>query len=307
MAAIPVTGKIIGTNAEQQKNKSDFTVDELVHAAQHGDFPFIETAVEGYNISASLLDSDGCSLMHWACINNRLKIAQFLLGKNIDINYAGGANNETALQWAVRNPGGTELVGFLLAQCQDINIAHKSKYGLDALFIAVQTGNFDIVYLLLVAGADPNTLSNDKDSPLLWLLKTKTDVPRSTDLLRLLLSFQADASKGDRDKNTGLHVLASGSNLKLPFLLFQKGADLDARNNEYLTPSDLAKSAQNYEMQLVLKDIANFVKLPLNFPIFLFAMCFIVWVLSWHFFDWYYVIFLIFPMSLLIFQRFSQR
>ena len=150
--AVPAMGSTGGGGSTQ-----NFSLEDLVHAAQHGDYPFLEVAIESHNISPSTVDAEGCSLLHWASINNRLEIVKFLSSKSMDLNYSGGANNETALQWAVRNVRSTELVAHLLSH--EVDLRWRSKYGLDALFIAVQTGNFNVVYLLLTRGADPNTSS----------------------------------------------------------------------------------------------------------------------------------------------------
>lgn len=298
-------GRVVGVHNGDRQKASNFGVDELVHAAQHGDFPFIENAVENYNISPSTTDSDGCSLLHWASINNRVSIVNFLLSKSVNINYTGGANNETALQWAVRSTRSAELVSIFLSH--EADLTHKSKYGLDALFIAVQAGNMSIVYLLLVAGADPNTLSADMDTPLLWLLKSK-NTPRCNEIMRLLLTFNANANAGDREKNTVLHLLAKRSlpNSKLAFLFHKNGARVDALNKDYMTPYDIAKEARNVDMGMIFHDLQNYEIMPDELPIVIFAGIMLVGFMSFHLFSWYFVVFLVWPFCAVVFRFYGQ-
>ena len=66
------------------------SIDELVKAVQYGDYMLVETAIEEYQYSANTIDTNGCSLLHWAAINNRVDIAKFLINKKASINLAGG-------------------------------------------------------------------------------------------------------------------------------------------------------------------------------------------------------------------------
>jgi ankyrin repeat protein len=237
-----VAGKIINisgaedTNTPQSYSRTEFTVDKIVHAVQYGDFPFIETAIEQYQISPALTDSDGCSIFHWACINNRREIANFLIGRKINVNYIGGANQENALQWAVRNLKAIELVSILLLN--EADFMHKSKYGLDALFIAVHAGNMHAVYLLLLNGSNPNTVSNDDNTPLLWLLKNP-HVMHNSDMIRILLSFGADAGVADANGDNPLHhctLAGRNANPRIMFALAEKGADINGKNKQDMSP-----------------------------------------------------------------------
>ena len=50
---------------------SEELIDKVVSAAQFGDFAFVKESVSGNRDLASAADANGCSLLHWACINNR--------------------------------------------------------------------------------------------------------------------------------------------------------------------------------------------------------------------------------------------
>lgn len=49
----------------------DDSIDKLVSAVQFGDLAFVQKAVNGKRELAVAIDDNGCSLLHWACINNR--------------------------------------------------------------------------------------------------------------------------------------------------------------------------------------------------------------------------------------------
>ena len=61
------------------------------------------------NYSLEILESEkftlnifiGCSLLHWAAINNRCIIATLLINNGAIIDKTGGALGETPLQWAI--------------------------------------------------------------------------------------------------------------------------------------------------------------------------------------------------------------
>lgn len=94
----------------------------------------------------SLTDPDGCTLLHWAAINNRVRIAQFLLNAHCDINSSGGVLQEIPLQWAVRNDKFGTMVHMLIRRGSHVN--HRNIYGHTALHIAIAHGNIHNAFIL---------------------------------------------------------------------------------------------------------------------------------------------------------------
>lgn len=47
---------------------------EARHAAQHGDLETLMRLLESGQATSDSVDSDDCSLLHWAAINNRLNV-----------------------------------------------------------------------------------------------------------------------------------------------------------------------------------------------------------------------------------------
>ena len=50
----------------------DDSVQSLVRSVQLGELDIIQEAVKNDRKLAQATDSNGCSLLHWACLNNRL-------------------------------------------------------------------------------------------------------------------------------------------------------------------------------------------------------------------------------------------
>lgn len=214
-------------------------VDALIKAVQYGDLDFVQKSVETYKLSPNTTDSSNCSLLHWAAINGRYEIVEYLIHCNATINVCGGDNGEIPLQWAVRFPNCAKVVNLLLNEKSDLT--HKSIYGFDALFLAVQSGNVNIVYMLLANGADPNSVDLHGDTPLYWQLKNETTTGNKWDMVRLLCKFHANVNHRGKDGNNALHIISNmGNNFDMhgAFLIYSiGGANMcAAENNDNRTP-----------------------------------------------------------------------
>lgn len=49
----------------------DYHIVKLVNAVQYGDMAYVKEAITEKRDRAYGTDGNGCSLLHWACINNR--------------------------------------------------------------------------------------------------------------------------------------------------------------------------------------------------------------------------------------------
>jgi palmitoyltransferase len=231
--------KILGASTDD----TEYTIDNLIRAVQWGDGRFVEAAIENYGMLPSSSDGDHCSLLHWAAINNRYDIARYLLSKDVDVNFVGGLNKEISLQWAVRTQRSSRLVQLLIAEGSDAQ--HKSIYGCDALFIAVQAMNLHAALVLLNSGANPNSVDMHGDTPLYVLLRRPTSI-QSHDMIRLLLRFKASVNIKTNIGDTAMHIIAAGGfNFEVyrSQLIYCSGnviENLKTLNNEQLTPYDVS-------------------------------------------------------------------
>lgn len=208
----------------------------LVNAVQFGDLRVVKEYV-GNRTSPNTTDADGCSLLHWAAINNRVGIALYLIERGADVNTQGGLLNETPLHWAVRM-NFYRICQLLVERGADMTV--RSNAGFDVLHLACQQGNLETIFVLLSLGADPNTPNDKGDTPLITLLHTK-DV--NLDIIRLMLRMGADVTiQNPSTGNNALHALclARPKNiLEIAFLLYTApGAETaaTAENHHKTTP-----------------------------------------------------------------------
>jgi ankyrin repeat protein len=267
------------TMEEQSKSLSETssqqpTVDQLIHAVQYGDLVFVQNSIENLKMSPNTADHDGCSLLHWASINNRLEIVRYLINRCANVNAIGGENREIPLQWAVRQPHSAKVVDLLINA--NSNLSHKSNYSLDSLFLAVQAGHIHLIYLLLLTGCDPNTTDSFNDTPLLWALKN--DVDNCLELTRLLIRFGANPAHLGSSGNA-LHLLTlqgKGMSLNIALTVYGNGSDaiLQGQDKDGMKPTQLAIKTRNSKMLKFLFDAYFYTHFPKWLPIFFIAACY---------------------------------
>ena len=119
------------------------------------------------------------------------------------------------------------------------------------LVYAIYLSPLPFIRTLLELGADPNAPVDDGFPPLIAAVSSGRPVPGATprtdvdDLLRLLLSFNADPNQRGLNDYTPLHTAVEDRNLSAIHLLLRGGADpsLRTRIDEYETPLEMARKA----------------------------------------------------------------
>lgn len=168
-------------------DEEDFS--DIVSAVQLGDLDVIVDAIETKIIDAKAVDKDGCSLLHWAAINNRCEVARYLIDNGANVNAAGGLLMELPLAWAVRK-NFQAMVLLLLQSGSDIN--HYNKAHLTVLHLAFKQGDLNLIFMLLYCGADPNVTDRTGESLLLWLIKGRIHPEQLIDHITLLRNYNVD-------------------------------------------------------------------------------------------------------------------
>lgn len=213
-------------------------ISECVKYVQYGNVEDTRAFLERHCVSADLVDEQGCSLLHWAALNQRYPVVELLLERGANVNRSGGELGETALQWGVRSQY-VPVVDLLLHAGTDLS--QKSVYGYDALHLACHAQNSGMVCLLLLGGADPNSKNAQGETPLLWAAKQRDNLI-SIDVIRLLLKFGASvgALEAAGERGNVLHIMASKPNDEVDLylsLLFCQQCD-GARGESALTSRD---------------------------------------------------------------------
>jgi ankyrin repeat protein len=286
----------------------------VIEAVQHGDLKYVKQHVGSMDrntesttslLDANTCDTDKCSLLHWACINNRVDIATFLVEQGADVNSKGGVLNETPLQWACRSEsyGFTHLIQFLLRQ-DGINLHHKSTEGFDAVHIALRAGNLNVLLLLLIIGrADVNSVDSEGNTALMHLIKSgKLYSQHFKDIFRLFLALDADVSLRDHYGNTIVHLWSKGRTLSaekgtlsfyvdtalLQSVLEAGGKSLlSLKNDEDESASDIATRVGNHNMVPFLREWDQYVNLPYSVPTISTAVGIWAVYMSLYYMKWY--------------------
>ncbi len=154
----------------------------------------------------------------------------------------GFVEYRTALASAV-NDEDVDRVRELLAGGEDVNGKDENYDDITPLFVAVETGNLEIVKLLLDFGAKVNVRSAEKQTPLMRL-----DYDATAELVDLLVSHGAKVNLTDNENNTAL-IIGTDNGIKPEVVeaLIRAGADVRVANKEGITALMNAADRDNLE------------------------------------------------------------
>lgn len=163
-------------------------------------------------------------------------------------------------------------------------INKKNNKGLSAIHYAAFKGNIEIFHILILNGADINSLTDkslnvlhfacqgNKPNILVYMDYfyknkigiNKTDAKNSTPLhwacfsssyecVNFLLDKDAEMNNKDKDENTPLHLAVQSASSRIVRLLLQKGANASIKNNKGETPMEFAYNKKRIEIYEILK------------------------------------------------------
>ncbi|MDR3285687.1 MAG: ankyrin repeat domain-containing protein [Holosporales bacterium] len=197
----------------------------LHFTATHGLNDIAYTLLYLLKANVNARDGYGQTPLHTAIMNKRSRVARTLLASpKIDVN-ARDLYEQTPLHTAAQN-GYTEVVRMLLASPK-IDVNARDLYGQTPLHIAIQNGHIEVVRMLL---ASPKVEVNPRDlygqTPLheavLWVCKAPY---RSTEIVELLLRYEADKYAETPNGNIPFYIAASWGHANLQTLLSEKSLD----------------------------------------------------------------------------------
>ncbi|CAJ0958096.1 unnamed protein product, partial [Mesorhabditis belari] len=184
-------------------------------------------------LDPSAMDVDNCSLLHWAAINNRIKVVEKLLSLGVNPNVLGQIGSAVLLVKAG-------------AVC---NI--RDTQGYCPLHLAVQNTHVAISAYLLAKFPDCRDFTDNAGmTALMWAAY------RCYQLFPLRLIIESGANLNVQESlqgNTALHLAAQERNFTAIRELLDAGADATIKNKQHETPMDIAANNRHQKIQKMLK------------------------------------------------------
>lgn len=132
-------------------NRKDYSDLNAVKATQYGVLDRLKELIESGQVNPNQPDSENVYLLHWAAINNRIEIANYLLGLGVEIDSIGGELETTPLNWAARS-GHVQMCILLMQHGANPNLYDVE--GFSTIHVATMFGHSNVVAYLLVKGID---------------------------------------------------------------------------------------------------------------------------------------------------------
>ena len=181
-------------------------------------------------------------------VESRINMMKLLIDNKANINYTD-ENGFNPLNIAIES-GDMELTKFLITNGANVNSLMQD--GVSLIGYAIAQNNMDLLQILIENGANVNYTNGDSwaDTPLKTASRLGLD-----NVVRILLTRNADINAVDMNGNTALHTAALNSQLSVVKLLLEKNPNLDIQNKVGNTALHLAVISGNIDIvgELVLK------------------------------------------------------
>lgn len=181
-------------------------------------------------------------------VESSINIMKLLIDNKANINYTD-ENGFNPLNIAIES-GDMELTKFLITNGANVNSLMQD--GVSLIGYAIAQNNMDLLQILIENGANVNNTNGDSwaNTPLQTASRLGLD-----NVVRILLSRNADINAVDMNGNTALHIAALNSQLSVVKLLLEKNPNLDIQNKVGNTALHLAVISGNIDIvgELALK------------------------------------------------------
>ena len=195
--------------------------------------------------SVHMRNRKGQTPLHLASQHGHSSIVALLLKSGADVD-AQDNYNETPLLlsprpgWGDYKDSQTTKTAQLLLE-HGANVRTQNKNGQTLLHLASQHGNSGVVALLLKSDMNVDAMDNDNITPLhLTLLAQRCGSSyfqsQTTKTVQLLLENGASVHVGNKKGQTLLHLASQRGQSDIVLLLLKLGMDVDALDNDIMTP-----------------------------------------------------------------------
>lgn len=209
----------------------DPLLDRYFVACQRGDLKTVKEMIEGgvININEDHDNVEKVTGLHWASINNRLSVVDYLVQNGADVNAKAGNLNAPPLHWAARY-GYVYIVHYLLEHGADPTLTDDQGFNL--LHLSVNSSNILLVQYVLFFVVSKGTIDVDCQdpsgrTPLLWAAYQGDSLTVDS-----LLRFGAYVNVPDHGGFTPLHWGTLKGQPHVLMYLIQKGSDFFQKTND---------------------------------------------------------------------------
>ncbi|GAV53184.1 hypothetical protein ZYGR_0AI04670 [Zygosaccharomyces rouxii] len=200
-------------------------LDRFMSACQRGDLATVREIVNSgqVDINNDFDKAEHVTGLHWASINNRLGVVDFLVSRGADVNIKAGNLQAPPLHWAARY-GYVYIVHYLLEH--GANPRLTDEQGFNLLHLSVNSSNIMLVLYVLFSVVDRGILEVDSQdphgrTPLLWAAYQGDSLTVDS-----LLRFGSYTKVPDRGGFTPLHWGTLKGQPHVLIYLLQNGGDV---------------------------------------------------------------------------------
>ncbi|KAK5666769.1 palmitoyltransferase akr1 [Batrachochytrium dendrobatidis] len=205
----------------------------LIQACQMGMLDRVTTLIESEAATATERDSENCTPLHWAAINNHLAVAKYLVDRGAQVDAIGGDLSATPLHWAART-GHVQIVSFLHRRGANPELCDGQGY--NALHLAVHAGHLMMIVLLISLGVDVDALDSLQHTPLMWAAYQGNSIEGLIELIRAKAQLDLVDSTG----YTSLHWAVISGRFDFAKKLITEGCSLTIKDLSGKTARDWA-------------------------------------------------------------------
>lgn len=195
--------------------------------------------LESKGVKVNVIDEKGKNPLHAIAYNSKdLAIYNYFINKGVSVNLQDKEGNSPFMNAA--NSNTLKVVQFLSKYIKDINA--KNKDGHSALTMAVNRNTTDVIKFLLEKGAAINTVDKEGNTLAYYVINNYRANNSKTfeDKLKLLIKNGLIINKKQHNNNTLIHIATSKNNVALLQRLEEFSIDINAKNDDGLTPLQIA-------------------------------------------------------------------
>jgi len=133
----------------------------------------------------------------------------------------------------IENVEDTDVAGF--DNLKNLKINEQNNEGDTALSLAIQRKNKEMVYNLLICGADPLITNNKKETALINAVQANNE-----NIVDLVLNVQDDVNEIEENHDTPIIIAVRNGNDIIVSKLLKKNADITIRDKDFNTPLMIA-------------------------------------------------------------------